>query len=528
MKISPKYNPIIAVLLIVVGIFIGSFFNFPIQHQYFSKNHHKNKLNKLIHFINSEYVDDVNTDSIIDETVDNILAKLDPHSVYIPAKEHSIEAQNMKGDFVGIGINFYLLKDTIAVIKPIENGPAAKAGIQSGDRILYANNQKIFGKKINSEKIYHLFKGQADTDVKLIVYRKNAKKNLVFNVKRNTIAIKSVEKGLLLTSKTGYIKINRFAEKTYKEFKHELEDLKQRGIQTLVIDLRNNGGGYMEMATQIADELLKDQQLIVFTKNKNNDIQKTFATSKGIFETGNLFVLINENSASASEILAGAIQDNDRGTIIGRRSFGKGLVQREMGFDDGSAVRLTIARYYTPTGRSIQKPYNKGKKEYYKDFEKRFESGELYEKDNIHVNDTLKFKTPKGKIVYGGGGIVPDIFVPLDGEKGDESLEYLMQSGIIGQFVFEELDKNRHEFQGLKFNDFLEKIKKNDTYIIRFQHFITQSGTSFNVLKRKNWVAKYLYAEFARQLFNDTDGFKILLTNDLMIQKIVIPNKFSK
>ena len=257
---------------------------------------------------------------------------------------------------------------------------------------------------------------------------------------------------MLLKNNAGYIKINRFAETTYNEFMTGLLTLKKQGAKSLIIDVRDNGGGYMEEAIAIADELLKDDQLIVFTKNKKGNIDKTFATEKGSFESGNVFVLINENTASASEILAGAIQDNDRGTIVGRRSFGKGLVQREMNFDDGSAVRLTIARYYTPTGRSIQKPYSKGNEAYFKESETRFENGELYEKDSIKISDTLKFKTKKGKIVYGGGGIVPDVFVPLEVEHGSESTAYLLQSGIVGHFVFEQLDKNRNAFKGLVFS----------------------------------------------------------------------------
>ena len=420
MKIKSVYFPILIFSFLALGIYIGKFLDFPVDTASISKNNHKNKLNKLIDFINNEYVDNVNTDSIVDTTVDNILAKLDPHSVYIPSNEQEIEAQNMKGDFVGIGVNFYMYNDTVAIIKPIENGPAEKAGLLAGDRILYANKFKLFGKKISNDTLFSKLKGIENSLVELTVYRKNSLKTLKINVKRQVVPIKSVDVALLLNPTTGYIKINRFAETTYDEFKSGLDKLQKQGAKSLVIDLRDNGGGFLEIASEIADELLKDKQLIVFTKNKKGRIDKTFATDKGSFETGKVFVLINENSASASEILAGAIQDNDRGTIVGRRSFGKGLVQREMDFDDGSAVRLTIARYYTPTGRSIQKPYNKGKEEYFKDFDKRFASGELYKKDSIKVNDSLKFKTPKGKIVFGGGGIVPDIFVPLEGKHGDK------------------------------------------------------------------------------------------------------------
>jgi carboxyl-terminal processing protease len=524
MKINKIYLPILIFSLLVAGIFIGKFLDFPIGTASFSKNNHKNKLNKLIDFINNEYVDNVNTDSIVDTTVDNILAKLDPHSVYIPSNDQAIEAQSMKGDFVGIGVNFYVFNDSVAIIKPIENGPAEKAGLLAGDRILFAGKSKLFGKNITNDSLFSKLKGKEDSEVALTIFRKSNHKTLKFNVKREVVPIKSVDVAMLLNPNTGYIKINRFAETTYEEFKSGLDKLQKQGAKTLIIDLRDNGGGFLEIASEIADELLKDKQLIVFTKNKKGRIDKTFATDKGSFESGKLFVLINENSASASEILAGAIQDNDRGTIIGRRSFGKGLVQREMDFDDGSAVRLTIARYYTPTGRSIQKPYNKGKEEYFKDFDKRFASGELYKKDSIKVNDSLKFKTPKGKIVFGGGGIVPDIFVPLEGQHGDEAISYISQSGIIGHFVFEELDKNRNEFKGLTFLELISKMEKNDNYFVDFQKFISKNGIDLNLSKSKSLIKRYLTAELARQLFDDDKYYEIVLKEDPMIKSVLEQN----
>jgi carboxyl-terminal processing protease len=267
---------------------------------------------------------------------------------------------------------------------------------------------------------------------------------------------------------------------------------------------------------------LKDKELIVFTKNKKGTIKKTFATEEGIFETGRVYVLIDENSASASEILAGAIQDNDRGTVVGRRSFGKGLVQREMGFDDGSAVRLTTSRYYTPSGRSIQKPYTKGDSEtYVHDFEKRFESGELYAKDKIKVADSLKFKTKKGRTVYGGGGIVPDIFVPLEVKKGEENLAYILNSGLVGHFVFEQLDQNRKAYRGLEFKMFLSKIYNDQTLVTKFQNYLTRSGLEVSVSNNDALVKKYVSAEFARQLFGENQYYQILLKDDAMLQAIL-------
>jgi carboxyl-terminal processing protease len=522
MKIEKTYLPLLFFSCVALGIVIGGFINYPTSKTTLGKKYYKTKLNKLLDFIDNEYVDDVKTDSIVDVTVTTILANLDPHSVYVPPSEQSSIAESMKGDFVGIGVNFYSYKDTIAVIKPIKNGPAEKAGIKEGDRILYADNFQLFGKKLNNEILFSKLKGEKDSEVTLTVYRKSENKRLKVKVKRDVVAIKSVDVALLLNKTTGYIKINRFAETTGQEFHNALLQLKKGGINSLVIDLRNNGGGFMEMAVQIADELLKDKELIVFTKNKKGTTDKTFATEDGDFESGRVSVLIDENSASASEILAGAIQDNDRGTIYGRRSFGKGLVQREMDFDDGSAVRLTIARYYTPSGRSIQKHYKKGDSEdYYKESESRFESGELYEKDKIKIADSLKFKTKKGRIVYGGGGIVPDVFVPLEVTQGTESLEYILQTGVVGHFVFEQLDQNPKAFQGLNMEQFQVQMQKDTFYLKQFQKYLFKAGIDLNLTKNTEVVNRYITAEFARQLFGENQYYQIILKDDNMIKAVM-------
>lgn len=522
MKINKIYLPLLFFSCVALGIVIGGLINYRLATPSLSKNDYKTKLNKLINFIDNEYVDDIKTDSIVDLTVNNILANLDPHSIYVPPSEQTAVAESMKGDFVGIGVNFYNYNDTIAVIKPIENGPAEKAGIKSGDRILYADNFKLFGKKLKNEVLYSKLKGEKESSVTLTVFRKSENKNLKIKVIRDIIPIKSVDIAILLNKTTGYIKINRFAETTADEFHTALIKLKKSGINSLVIDLRENGGGFMEMAVEIADELLNDKELIVFTKNKKGSIDKTYATDKGNFETGKVAVLIDENSASASEILAGAIQDNDRGLVYGRRSFGKGLVQHEMGFDDGSAVRLTIARYYTPSGRSIQKPYVKGHtEEYYKESETRFESGELYDKGKIKIADSLKFKTKKGRTVYGGGGIVPDVFVPLEVEHGQESLEYILQTGIVGQFVFELLDQDRSVFKDLDFLKFQVKMQNNDTYSGLFEKYLAKAGLDIRLNKSKALVNRYITAEFARQLFGENQYYQILLKDDKMVKTVL-------
>ena len=522
MKINKIYLPVLFFSCVALGIVIGGLINYPVAQSSFSKNNYKSKLNSLINFIDNEYVDDVQTDSIVDLTVTNILSNLDPHSVYIPKSDQKQEAENMRGDFVGIGINFYMYKDSVAVVKPIANGPAEKAGIKAGDRLLYADNYKLFGKKIHNDTLFKKLRGEEGSKVTLTVYRKSENRKFKVQLERGVVPIKSVDTYVMLNKNVGYIKINRFAETTGNEFHNALLHLKQKGANELVIDVRENGGGFLEMAVQVADELLKDDQLIVFTKNKKGNIDKTYSTDGGNFETGKVYVLINENSASASEILAGAIQDNDRGIVVGRRSFGKGLVQREIGFEDGSAVRLTTSRYYTPSGRSIQKPYIKGQKEkYYGEFESRFESGELYEKDKIKIADSLKFKTKNGRIVYGGGGIVPDIFVGLEANHGQESVEYILNTGVLGHFVFEQLDKERNQFKGLSVQQLMAKVDSNPNYIKGFTSYLANLGLEVNLEKSTDLVNRYLSAEFARQLLGESYYYQIVLKEDKMIKAVL-------
>lgn len=521
MKINSKYFAILIFAVLAFGILLGGWLNFPDQHTYLIKNNAKNKLGKIIDFIGNEYVDSLSTDSIIDKTIVNLLDQLDPHSVYIPPSRQAEFVDNMKGDFVGIGVNFYMLNDSVAIVKTLENGPSAKAGIKPGDRILYADKTKLFGRKLPSDSLFSKFKGEAGSELTLTVYRKSTHKQLKFKIKREVIPIKSVDAAILFNKYTAYIKINRFAETTYTEFHKALIALKAKGAQSLVIDLRNNGGGYLDQAVYIADDLLKDRQLIVFTKGKKGVAKETFATKKGIFETGKVILLINENTASASEILAGAIQDNDRGTIVGRRSFGKGLVQREMDFEDGSAVRLTIARYYTPTGRSIQKTYSNGNADYYKETDSRFSNGELYYKDSIKAPNTSEYKTPNGRLVYGGGGIVPDIFVPIELEHGNGNSVNLLELGVLSHFVFEQLDKDRSAFDRLTFDQCMDKINRTDSYFNSFQKYILKYRMDLNIKKNKAIVKRYLAAEFAGQLFNESKFYEVLLKNDAMMKAVI-------
>ena len=518
-----KYLPLIIGVAIAAGVFVGGKLSFSdSSDRLFTSNSKKDKLNRLIDYIDYEYVDDINTDSIVDVTVNGILNHLDPHSVYIPESELQRVSENMKGDFVGIGINFYTYKDTIAVIRAVKDGPSDKAGIKSGDRILVANGDSIFGKKWSNDDIVDKLKGEINTLVDLKVYRKDEANLLDFTIKRDHVPIKSVDAYYMLTNKLGYIKINRFAESTYKEFKSGLDELQEQGATQLVLDLRDNPGGFLSIAEQIVDEFLEDDKLILYTKNKTGTIEKSFATKKGDFEDGEVYVLVNENSASASEIIAGALQDNDKGTIVGRRTYGKGLVQREMELGDGSAVRLTVSRYYTPTGRSIQRSYENGNKDYYDEYFERLDSGELIDPDKIEVNDSLKFRTPKGKIVYGGGGIIPDVFIPLDTSTYNETLTYLLNRGIISYFVFEELDKDRKGYEGITQQDFIENFIVSDDVVVRFQDYLNiRSEHNITFVAYNDTVKRYIKAILAEQLFGREAYEQIINENDSMIEEVI-------
>ena len=523
MRFQKKYLPLLLGIGIAAGIFIGGKLNFSdSSDRLFTSNSKKDKLNRLIDFIDYEYVDDVNTDSIVDVTVNGILQNLDPHSVYIPKKDMERVAENMKGDFVGIGISFYTYNDTITVIRAIKGSPSDKAGIRGGDRIITANGDSIFGKDLSNSDIVKKLKGPINTKVTLEVFRKGEPKLLKFTVKRDHIPIKSVDAAYMLTETLGYVKINRFAESTYKEFKTEIEKLEKQGVKDLVLDLRGNPGGFLGIAEQVVDEFLEDDKLILFTKNKSGNIEKSYATKKGGFEKAEVYVLIDENSASASEIVAGALQDNDKGTIVGRRSYGKGLVQREMDLGDGSAVRLTVSRYYTPTGRSIQRSYEKGNKDYYDDYFERLNRGEFLDPEKIQVADSLKFTTPNGKIVYGGGGIIPDVFVPIDLSMHNETLTFLQRRGFISNFVFEELEKNRDMYQGISRTEFINTFTVTDDFVIAFQDYLN-SKTKANItfVAYNEEVKQYIKATLANQLYGKGAFEEVLNQNDIMIEEVL-------
>lgn len=515
MSKNNSYTVLYIGIAVAVGVLIGSFFNFkgkPVNP--FNESSQEAKIKRLINYIQYDYVDAVDTDSILDLTIDEILKNLDPHSVYIPKSELASVQETMNGNFTGIGIQFRMIRDTVTVVSVIKGGPSDQAGIKAGDRILMADQDTLYGKKYTSDKVMTHLKSTKPDAIQLVIYRKTDRKTLTFNFNRGTVNLLSVPVYYMIDKQIGFIKIEVFARTTYKEFHKALLELKKQGMQTLILDLRNNTGGFMDIANDIMDDFLSDGKLMVFTKSKSGKIDKSFATSKGDFENGKIYILINEESASASEIVAGSIQDNDRGTIVGRRSFGKGLVQQEMDLGDGSVVRLTTARYYTPTGRSIQKPYDHGNEDYFYDSEVRATNGELLYKDSIPVVDSLKYKTPQGKIVYGGGGIIPDVFVPID-------TTFFYHGFIIAdinELVFEHVDTHRKTYAGMSFEQF---DKTFDAQIL-INQYIQNKETKFHKkdasYDRMKW---YLKALVAREIYGDLGFYKVYQKNDNMILKIL-------
>ncbi|MDZ7633768.1 MAG: S41 family peptidase [Bacteroidales bacterium] len=509
MKYNRAYLPLIIGMAIAVGILIGFYMPHPQTGLYTNFPPSNDKLSRVLDIIESDYVDTVNRDALIDEAIPVMLRKLDPHSVYIPATDLAQANEPLQGNFEGIGVSFNMLTDTVLIISTISGGPSEKAGILAGDKIIFVNDSLIAGRSTPDENIVKMLKGPRGTKVNLKIERKGTDTLLPFTITRDKIPIYSVDVSYMMSDEVGYIKISNFALTTHDEFRQGLRELKEEGMKKLILDLRGNSGGVMDAATMIADELLPEGKLIVFTMGKSTPRQDIKATSKGDFEKGELVVLIDEWSASASEILAGAIQDNDRGTIIGRRSFGKGLVQEPVMFRDGSGMRLTIARYYTPTGRSIQKPYDEGVDKYYEDLGNRLMHGEFEEADSIRMDDSLKFTTPGGKTVYGGGGIMPDIFIPMDTTGVSDYFMAIRNSGMLYRYALKYTEDNREILK--KYNDLpsLDNWLSSQELISKFVRFADQNGVSANrqqLAVSENIIYVQLKAYIARNIL-DNKGF---------------------
>lgn len=481
-----RFMPFIMAVCVVIGIIIGTFFS-----NHFSGNRlnvinsGSNRLNNLLHLIDDQYVDAVNIDSLVDKAIPQILAELDPHSVYISAKDAAQATDDLKGSFSGVGIEFVIRQDTIHVQNVIQNGPAEKAGLLAGDKIVAVDGKPFVGKQVTNQEAMHRLKGPKDTKVKIGVLRYGSSKVQTFTVTRGEIPTKSVTAAYMLDDSTGYIRIKNFGENTYPEMLIALAKLSQQGFSNLCIDLRDNSGGYLSAAVNMANEFLADKKLIVYTQGRKSPRQEYRSDGKGSYQKVPMVVLINEGSASSAEIFAGAMQDNDRATIIGRRSFGKGLVQQQIEFPDHSLIRLTIARYYTPAGRCIQKPYTMGDdKDYEQDLLARYQHGEFFSQDSIKHTGPA-YHTSIGRTVYGGGGITPDIFVPEDTLGMTSYFKEASMSGLILQFAFTYTDDNRPKLRNFKEMMQLADYLDSQNMVEQFVSYADKHG-----LKRRNLLIK--------------------------------------
>lgn len=523
------YSPIIFSLILIVGVCVGYFFKFNSNDFVNDKATSSNgKISSILNYITNHYVDTINTKQLEEKSITSILKNLDPHSDYIPAADFELANEPLEGEFDGIGIEFNIMNDSITVINPIVGGPSEKIGLKAGDKVIKVNNKKVAGIKITNKEVFKLLRGKSGTDVKLSIYRKGQQKLIDFNITRGKIPIYSLDVAYMLTNDIGFIKISRFAETTYDEYINAFNKLSKKGMKKLILDLRDNGGGYLNIAVDLADEFLSNGLQIVYTEGLHQRKKIYNATTKGGFENNPLVVLIDEGSASASEIVSGALQDNDRATIIGRRSFGKGLVQDQLNLTDGSAIRLTIARYYTPTGRCIQKPYDKGNEAYFEEEFDRYNHGELYNKDSIKIDKTKKYTTPKGKIVYGGGGIVPDIFIAADSTKYNKNINILMYTGNINSFTFNYADANRKSLITKYPNalSFINNYNVTQQEINALNTFIKDKNINRTYLLSDKGLAELLKAFIGRVLF-DKDAYYPIInkTDSAIIKAIDVLNK---
>ena len=526
---SGKFLPVVFALLLAAGVFLGSRISAPLNGDGMMIMQGQSKFNKIsdvIDYIQNEYVDTVNRESLVDASIEKMLQELDPHSAYIPASELQAANEPLEGNFEGVGIEFHIQSDTIMVVSAISGGPSEHSGIRAGDRIVKVNDTLVAGTGITNNEVMHKLRGPGGTKVKVLIYRRDHKGLLTFNITRGKIPLYSVDAAFMADPVTGYIKISRFAATTYEEFMEAATRLERDGMKQMIIDLRGNPGGYLDAATKMADEFLADGKLMVYTQGKARPRSNYKATGGGKYEKMRVAILIDEGSASASEILAGALQDWDRATILGRRSFGKGLVQEQTILPDGSALRLTIARYYTPTGRSIQKPYENGIEQYHEELFDRYDHNEMLTADSISFPDSLKFTTPGGKTVYGGGGIMPDVFVPIDTtDRNSMFLISVLNMGLVSQFAYDYVDNNRPSLS--KYSDFSSYDKgfrvSDEMYTAFTRYAVSKGVTSDNAEEKAAapYLKSQLRAYIGRQLFRNEGFYPILLREDPGYRKAV-------
>lgn len=522
---NSKYQirlPFVLFLGLAAGIFIGGSLN--TKKTSGEVGNDVQKLREVLTYIEKKYVDTVTTDKLVDESIQHLLSKLDPHSIYIPVSDRVQANEELRGNFDGIGVEFNIFQDTIVVISPLSGGPSEALGIQSGDKIVKVDDKDVAGIGITSPDVMKLLKGPSGTKVKVTILRAGQNDPIEFTIVRDKIPQYSLDVSYMITPEIGYIKISRFAATTHDEFSEALGELKSKGMKKLILDLQSNGGGYMNEAIEIADDFLSGGKKIVYTNGKDKSLN-TDATSTdvGDFETGDLILLVNEWSASASEIVAGALQDNDRALIVGRRTYGKGLVQSPFDLSDGSELRLTISRYYTPSGRSIQKPYDDDE-EYSRDLLSRYNNGEFFHADSIKFNDSLKYITQNGRTVYGGGGIMPDYFVPLDTSLYSNYLNELLKVNAVFEYSFTYASKNKASLEKMGLQAFIKSFVVTDAMLSD----LTKLGERKKVKpdyadlkKQKRLFQLQVKAQIARRIWNNDGLYPILNETNEVLQQAV-------
>jgi carboxyl-terminal processing protease len=531
---NTKYQirlPLILALGLAGGIFIGATFSesSPVQNDL---NKDIQKFKEVLTLIDRNYVDEVNTSDLVEDAISHMLNKLDPHSYYISAKDKVAANEDLQGNFEGIGIEFNIFKDTIVVVTPLSGGPSESLGIMSGDQIIAIDDKNVAGVGFTNRDVQKHLKGPKGSQVKVTIKRKNKKSPIDFEIIRDKIPQYSVDASYMIDDEKGYIKISRFAATTYEEFRVALIKLKGEGMTKLVLDLQGNGGGYMNHAINIADEFIAGDKKIVYTLGKETRFNsQANGQRKGLFEDGELIVLVNEGSASASEIVTGALQDNDRALVVGRRSFGKGLVQAPMDLTDGSEMRLTISRYYTPSGRSIQKPYD-DLEDYSGDLIARYKHGEFFSADSIKFNDSLKYETLSGRSVYGGGGIMPDYFVPLDTSANSTYLNKLFISNSIQEFTFKYVNDNKKTLEAMDYKDYFNNFKVSQQMRDELASIGKANGVKpdFNDMNKNQALFDlHIRAQIARQIW-DNEGFYPIFnqTNEVLQQAVKLFDQAEK
>ncbi|MFW6257203.1 MAG: S41 family peptidase [Prolixibacteraceae bacterium] len=491
-------------------------------------NDNQQKFARLLRLIDGYYVDTANVEKLTEKAIEHMLSELDPHSVYISKEEVEKMNEPLKGNFEGIGVSFNIYKDTLMVTTTIPGGPSEEVGLRAGDRIIEVDGENIAGIGLKTSDVFDLLRGEKGTKVEITVLRKSINEKLDFTIVRDKIPIYSLDASYMLDNETGYIKLNKFSATTTDEFAEAVKGLNQKGLKNLVLDLRGNGGGYLKTAIEISDQFLENNQLIVYTSGTNEPKRKYEATSQGTFKKGNLVVLIDEMSASASEIVSGAVQDWDRGVVIGRRSYGKGLVQKPFFLTDGSMVRLTTAHYYTPSGRNIQKPYSEGVEDYRQDYLNRLKKGEMFNAGNIDFADSLKYTTLLNKrTVFGGGGVMPDIFVPMDTSSHYQYYNKLQRNRVIYDFVLDYIDTHREELKN-KYTD-VDKLKENFVVSDDMIAKIVEKGKEAGIEKDEESLSfvepamkRQIKALIAKDIFSLNDYFKIANSDDNAIQKALL------